>query len=170
MLGRVAHIVFLRSVRRLLVTTNVVPSSPIHVTLKMEALCSPEMLVLTRATQHNIPENGILHYLYFHNRVLVWLTETWFRSRNWIFFGYKHNKLQLLKISNLAVFALELEFPRHQLRPRTRFYCGSVSLISLINLNLLSSWTVVSLIFLVLLELTSTWAITDGQQKIYQFP
>jgi hypothetical protein len=38
------------SVLRLLVTANVVPSSPIHVTLIMEALLSSETLVLTRAT------------------------------------------------------------------------------------------------------------------------
>jgi hypothetical protein len=35
-------ILFLRSVRRLLVTANVVPSSPILVTLMMEALRSPK--------------------------------------------------------------------------------------------------------------------------------
>jgi hypothetical protein len=42
--------VFLRSVRRLLVTANVVPSSPILLTLMMEALSSSETSVLTRAT------------------------------------------------------------------------------------------------------------------------
>jgi hypothetical protein len=38
---------FLRSVRRLLVTASVVPSSPIHVTLMKEALRSSETSVLT---------------------------------------------------------------------------------------------------------------------------
>jgi hypothetical protein len=42
-----SHFVFLRSVRRLLVTANV-PSSPILVTLIMEALSSSETSVLTR--------------------------------------------------------------------------------------------------------------------------
>jgi hypothetical protein len=50
----------LRSVRRLLVTANV-PSSPILVTLMMEALGSSETLVLTRAIGRIIPGDGILH-------------------------------------------------------------------------------------------------------------
>jgi hypothetical protein len=46
----------------LLVTTNVVPSSPILVTLIMEALRSSETTILTRATLHNILEEVILQY------------------------------------------------------------------------------------------------------------
>jgi hypothetical protein len=48
-------------VRRLLVATNVVPSSPILVTLMMEALRSCEKSVLTRAAWRNIPAEGILY-------------------------------------------------------------------------------------------------------------
>jgi hypothetical protein len=53
------------SMRQLLVIGNVVPSSPILVTLMMEALRSSETSVLIRATWCNIPEVGIL---YSHRR------------------------------------------------------------------------------------------------------
>jgi hypothetical protein len=46
---------------RLLVTANVVPSSPNLVTLMMEAIRSFETAVLTRATRRHIPDDAILH-------------------------------------------------------------------------------------------------------------
>jgi hypothetical protein len=56
-----AQSVFLRSVRRLLITGNDVPSSPTLVTMMMQALSSSETSVFTRATRRSITEDAVLH-------------------------------------------------------------------------------------------------------------
>jgi hypothetical protein len=54
-------------VRRLLLTANVDPSTPILVTLMMEAVRSFEMSFLTRITRRNIPEDNIIHSHFSEN-------------------------------------------------------------------------------------------------------
>jgi hypothetical protein len=55
-----AALIYRRIVRRLLAAANFVPSSPILVTLVMEALRSSETSVLTKATRHNVSEDGVI--------------------------------------------------------------------------------------------------------------
>jgi hypothetical protein len=57
-------VALVRTVLRLLVTANVIPSSPILVTLMMEAVRSSETSVLSRATRRDIPEGGIIRNVF----------------------------------------------------------------------------------------------------------
>jgi hypothetical protein len=66
---------FLRSVLRLLITAND-PSSPILVTLMMEAIFFLETSVFTRATQRNISEYDIL----YNYNYLIYEIEKKFRT------------------------------------------------------------------------------------------
>jgi hypothetical protein len=54
-------LVFLRSMRRLLVTASVVPSSPVLVTLMNEGIISSETSDLIRATRRHVPKDTILY-------------------------------------------------------------------------------------------------------------
>jgi hypothetical protein len=60
--GCLAHAACVRAcVRRLPVMAKVVPSSTIHVSLKIEAVGSFETSVIARATRRKIPQDDILH-------------------------------------------------------------------------------------------------------------
>jgi hypothetical protein len=60
-------LVFLGSVLQLLVIANIAPSSLILSTLMMEVIHSSELLVLTKAKLHHIPEDGIINSLRHEN-------------------------------------------------------------------------------------------------------
>jgi hypothetical protein len=54
-----------------MVAANVVPSSPILVTLMKEALGSSETSVLTRATRRNIQVDTILYKIYGYTFISI---------------------------------------------------------------------------------------------------
>jgi hypothetical protein len=93
-------------VLKLLVTANVVPSSPILVTLIMVAIPSSETPVLTIAIRRNIPENGILHISYLGLALLSWSLDTVHDHVLTIPVSILENK-----ILSLAAYGLYVSFP-----------------------------------------------------------
>jgi hypothetical protein len=96
-LRRNTNLIFLRSVRRLLVTVSVVSGSPILVTLMKEALSSYETTVLTRETRRNIPEDDILLNLPTSHspgwRLVTSILLRSYATRMWTMFGNFYDTL-----------------------------------------------------------------------------
>jgi hypothetical protein len=74
------HCIFYRLLR-FLVTADVVPGSPIPVTLMREELRSSETSILTRSIRRNVQDDGILHShrlenLHYYEVLLSWTLYT----------------------------------------------------------------------------------------------
>jgi hypothetical protein len=86
---------FLRSLLLLLVTTNVVPSSPILVILTMEVIRSSETSVFTRTTRDNILEYSSLHS-HDRNNLKSYTSEIIF----WFFYKLRHSPNSGTSVTN----------------------------------------------------------------------
>jgi hypothetical protein len=93
-------IVFLRSMRQLLVSAKVVPSSLILVTLMMEAKCFSGTSVLTRAPRRHNPEGCILQMVFFWGG--------WGQVR-WTFAGILDISLNSTNASQCSVSVLQMK-------------------------------------------------------------
>jgi hypothetical protein len=103
-------LVFLLSMRRLLVVASVVPSSPILVTLMKEALSSSETSVLTRATRRNIPEDAILFKHNAQNHWIFYVDNIYISLRIILDFGHildVETIIQIIRITGVWTWSLE---------------------------------------------------------------
>jgi hypothetical protein len=75
------------TVLQLLVTANVVPSSLISFSLMMDVMSSSETSVLTRAKQHHIIRDGILHSHRRENLTFLYVNNISVRAETLSVFG-----------------------------------------------------------------------------------
>jgi hypothetical protein len=99
-------------------TANVVPRSPILVTVMMEALRSSETSILTRAIRCNIPEDGILQCFYHLKKILR--NKSKFHSHvKYLFKSHKFLKFRKIFLMHIhsqhCQFGMDLQAPNGQM-------------------------------------------------------
>jgi hypothetical protein len=101
----------LRSVLQLLFTANFVPILLIPSTPMMEAICTSETPVLTRAAQRHIPEDGILHSYCRENLKSYIAITGWALYRRYIFLSGTNWVSIYLKTTFFIVIVVNISNP-----------------------------------------------------------